>query len=118
MIVSILGRPYAVKWSDKKSFTKHLYGECNHEKLTITIASKLHPAHEHEILIHEILHAIWDIQQINQPEPVAATLPDFEEGVVRSLAVGLSTVFMNNPTLVEYLAALKTEVQGIIAEAA
>lgn len=117
MIVSILGRAYTVKWTSDKEFTKKMFGECNTENFTITLATGMHPAREHEILIHEILHAVWDTLRLYD-DRAKKRLKDSEEHVVMNLAVGISTVLLNNQALVEHLAKLKERVMTNYLEAA
>lgn len=66
-----------------------------HDEGIIYVSASLHPAAQAEILLHEIIHAIWAIREL----PYRLR----EEGVCAHLAPALVTVIRYNPALCEAL---------------
>lgn len=48
-----------------------------------------------ETLFHELLHAVWNIFGLSNPEE--------EEAAVHKMSVGVAMIFRDNPALVKYL---------------
>lgn len=66
-----------------------------HDAALIYVSPSIHPVAQAEILLHEIIHAIWAIRGL--PNRLR------EEGVCAHLAPALATVIQANPALCEAL---------------
>lgn len=77
-------------WKDSEAWASMRWGECDKMAGVIRIADGITDDRKKEVLIHEILHAIWDL----------ASLPtEGEEEVVSRLAGPLTMVLNDNPKL-------------------
>lgn len=65
---------------------------------TIAIGPELEHYHALEVLIHELLHAIW--KAMMAPEHMERAL---EEAAVQRLSVGISAVLRDNPHLLKWI---------------
>lgn len=74
-----------------------VYGHYLPTSAAIEVSADMAPTRQAEILLHEVLHAVWDVQGI-------APKVD-EETAVNSLAKGLLQVFVDNGALVPLLVA-------------
>lgn len=72
------------------------WGEWDLRSCAIRLFSDLHPSLLREVLLHEVVHAVFTAWNIDLPK-------DAEEVVASNLAVGLLTTFRNNPELVKFL---------------
>ncbi len=72
---------------------KDNYGLYVPDAQEIHLCKGMTPHKQGEVLIHEILHGIADVQSL------AFVLGDKEEQVVRSLAIGLATAIRDNQKL-------------------
>jgi hypothetical protein len=72
---------------------KESYGLYLAEAQEVHICGGLTPHRRAEILVHEILHGVADMQSLQ------FVLKDNEEHVVRALAIGLATVIRDNQKL-------------------
>lgn len=73
-------------------------GECDSQRCTITIDPDQAPSQLADTLVHELLHACFDL--IGAGEDVSA---DVEERLVRRLAPVLVGLLHDNPRLVTWL---------------
>jgi len=64
----------------------------------IEIADGLNPAREVDVLIHEVLHALWN-GRLRQNERGSLS----EEMVIENLASGLAGVLLDNPRVVNWI---------------
>ena len=77
-------------------------GECLIDPAVLTIRNDLAGVYEAGVLLHELCHAVWEMQGIDlnglceEPHKV-------EEQVVNALSQGLMQVFDDTPQLLEYL---------------
>lgn len=81
--------------------------ECDYKTRTLRFTERPGSAEYVEIMFHEILHAIWDVQGLESKERC--------ERVVRQMAIGLTLLLRDNPTLGLWLVAELCE--GEIEEA-
>jgi len=79
-------------FDDGHADLRGVYGTQNAVKQEIRIDSNLSKERRKETFLHELLHAIWG-QWITVEGEVE------EEVAVRALAIGLATVFKDNPEL-------------------
>ena len=85
---------YKVEQVDKEHMeAASIYGSCNHEKQTIKLSKEMTKERHAEVLLHEIIHAVFHAYNIRTE--------DGEERVTTSLANGLTQVFVDNPDLME-----------------
>ena len=68
----------------------HRYGDCNHDKQRIRLSDDMSQERYNEVLLHEIIHAVFNAQNIQSEN---------EEVIVTSLANGLSAVLTEYPDL-------------------
>jgi Zn-dependent peptidase ImmA (M78 family) len=81
---------------------KDSYGLYVADAQEIHICKGMTPHKQGEVLLHEILHGIADVQSL------AFVLKDNEEHVVRSMAIGLANVIRDNQKLfLDIVKALK-----------
>lgn len=91
--VRILGREYKIKFTEEITEL----GLCSPWKCKIQVQEDQHPVEEADTVLHEIMHALCALMNLNLTDEV-------EEHVVRKLATGLTQVFVDNPHLLVYLA--------------
>lgn len=78
-----------------------LVGQCDLNALTIWIDPDRPEARIRETLVHELLHALWDVAGL----PSRDTERVGQEETVDALASGLTLLLRDNPALVKYLTA-------------
>lgn len=78
----------------------HRYGDCNHDKQLIRLSDDMTQERYNEVLLHEIIHAVFNAQNIKV---------DDEEDITTRLANGLSAVLTQNPDL--FIPIMPTEVE-------
>lgn len=76
---------------------KAAVGACNADKLEIVIDERLPEPRQRDVLIHEVLHAMWAFSGIRNADELT------EEFVVDALSADLLYVLRVNPDFVEYL---------------
>lgn len=84
-----------VSWHNRAADASGCFGECSTSEQLIRIADNLSPTRLRDILLHEILHAIWWAYRLADE--------DKEERTVTTLATGLAQVLRDNPKLREFL---------------
>lgn len=73
------------------------HGACVYNHQTIFLSANQHAERAGDTLLHEVLHAIWDVAAFD-------SMPDLhEETIVRAMATWLSAVLKDNPKLVEFI---------------
>jgi len=73
------------------------HGACVYNHQTIFLSANQHAERAGDTLLHEVLHAIWDVSGFD-------VQPDLhEETIVRSFATWLSLVLRDNPKLAEFI---------------
>ena len=87
---------YAVTEEPARSMYK-IFGKANLDLFEIMLDESMLPPKKATVLLHEVLHCLWEHQGMNQG---AWT----EERVVDTLAKGLAMVIRDNPGFVEWLA--------------
>lgn len=89
-------RDYRVEeWYALAATAAERYAECDRVALVIRVREDLPPQIKAECLIHEALHAAYDMAGLESGDP--------EERTVSLLANQLSQVVRDNPALVAYL---------------
>jgi hypothetical protein len=86
---------YSLKYFPKKTTSN--YGACVYAQQTIFLNRNQSAQRAADTLIHEILHAVWDLGALE----VVVDL--HEEVVVRVYGTWLSQVFKENPTLLQFI---------------
>jgi len=81
-----------IDWDKDDSDEASLYGTHSSKTQRIKLASDMSVERKKEVLLHEVIHAIWDQWMVHEEGFK-------EEEVVRALAIGLTTVFKDNPDL-------------------
>lgn len=73
------------------------HGACVYSHQTIFLNPSQHAERAGDTLLHEVLHAIWDLAGFD-------TMPDLhEETIVRSYASWLTAVLKDNPELARFV---------------
>jgi Zn-dependent peptidase ImmA (M78 family) len=73
------------------------YGACVYNHQTIFLSANQHAERAGDTLLHEILHAIWDVAGFD-------VMPELhEESIVRSTATMLSAVLRDNPQIAAFI---------------
>ena len=79
----------------EESVERAIFGMQNAQTQRIRIDASASVERRREVLLHEIIHAVYD-----QWMPEQVDLKDMsEETIVNALAIGLTTVFNENPLL-------------------
>ena len=97
-----------VEWHREIAKATRRFGECDSNKQVIRIDTSYGEERTREIIIHEILHALWRVNDV----PVAVLLKslsedDHEEAIVGSLSTGLVLFAQDNPELWKWLSKRK-----------
>jgi hypothetical protein len=103
--IKIFGKPFRVEFLEDE-FESHTLGLCRSIDNSITILADMSPAEELDTVLHELLHAICHVMNVpfqNQ---------DAEETVVHMMGTGLAGVFLDNPSLLAYIAETTKKVQA------
>ncbi len=103
--IKIFGKPFEVKFLED-AFESHTLGLCRTLDNSITILADMPPAEELDTVLHEVLHAICHVMSIPFPNHEA------EETTVHMLGTGLAGVFLDNPSLLAYIAEITKKVQA------
>jgi hypothetical protein len=98
----VMGRNYKVNFEKELVLKGSSSGQCDNQKMIITIMEDQHPAEELDTLIHELFHAIWHHMSMNEHPPE-------EEVLVRKSAGGLTQVILDNKQLGLYINAVYDE---------
>ena len=73
------------------------HGACVYNHQTIFLSANQHAERAGDTLLHEVLHAIWDVAGFD-------VMPDLhEESIVRGMATMLSAVLKENPQLAKFI---------------
>lgn len=92
-------KTYAIEdWCHKIASANARYGEADHAEKTIRIDRSYGALQSAETLLHEVLHAVWDIWQISESGCHE------EEYLVASQASGLTAVWRDNPEFAAWYA--------------
>ncbi|MGN6146618.1 MAG: hypothetical protein ACTHOP_23880 [Mesorhizobium sp.] len=84
-------------WAADRAGSERALGMCDRELLAIWIKEGL-PVHKAaEVLLHEVLHAIYDVTGLGAGEPETR-----EERIVAALGFQLLQVWRDNPALVAF----------------
>jgi hypothetical protein len=73
-------------------------GHCDDQNLEIAVAENMPDQHKVEVLLHEILHALFESTSLRHDESLQ------EERVVTALAKGLVGLLIDNPDLIPWMA--------------
>ena len=97
-VVRVGYRDYAIiEWDRKDAASSDRYGECDKANAIIRVSTDYGALKAANTLLHEVLHACFDVAAIEGDDP--------EERTVTSLANVLAQVIRDNPDLVAYLTA-------------
>lgn len=89
--------PYVYKVSLFPDSTTSDHGACVYTHQTIFLNANQHAERAGDTLLHEVLHAVWDVAGFD-------IAPDLnEETIVRGFATWLSAILKENPRLVEFI---------------
>ena len=84
-----------VDWNKTSAHEAHCFGTQNAQTQRIKIDAGASDERKREVLLHEVIHAVYD-----QWMPEQVDLKDMtEETIVSAMAIGLTTVFNENPLL-------------------
>jgi hypothetical protein len=86
---------YTVELYPNSEYSDH--GACVYTHQTIFLNHNQHPERAGDTLLHEVLHAIWDLSGFDQVAELN------EENIVRSMATWLSLTLKENPKLVDFI---------------
>ena len=88
--------PYSiVDWPVAAANEAACYGQCDYDKLEIRVRQDLKPSRKAEVLLHEILHACWEVGTIPaNPE---------EEHAVNALGIHLTNAMRTNPEVFRWI---------------
>ena len=94
--LTILGFTYTVLFQPQQIHDGKDYnwGMCDNEKQIIQVWRGLTPQRQRQVLVHEIIHAIFELMAIEQGN---------EENVCDCVSLGLVVVLKDNPWLVKWL---------------
>lgn len=86
---------YTVELFPDATTTDH--GACVYNHQTIFLSTNQHAERAGDTLLHEVLHAIWDVAGFD-------VMPDLhEESIVRGMATMLSAVLRDNPQFAKFV---------------
>lgn len=89
----------AVYMLDERSIERGAWGYCDHQKGRIFLDDSVPEDRVKATLLHELLHAAWFAAGLDSMKEEMLT----EEIIVNALSLRISTMFENNPPLVDYL---------------
>lgn len=90
--IRILGKDYAVKYTDGAPVNDDAQGHCDYLNLRIAVREGLAPSEERSTVLHEALHCISHAMGLH-----------FSESKIERLETGLYALIRDNPALVAYL---------------
>lgn len=82
-------------WKPSEAYVNGRYGECDRHHLVIRVRADLPPTRKAETLLHEVLHAAYDMGHVADK--------DEEEQTVAVLASQLAQIWRDNPDLIRFL---------------
>ena len=89
--------PYTYTVETYPDATSSDHGACVYNHQAIFLSENQHAERAGDTLLHEVLHAIWDVAGFD-------TMPDLhEESIVRGMATWLSAILKDNPALAEFI---------------
>lgn len=91
----IMGRNFDIFYEDD---LEGVFGTCHRSECEIEIAEGQHSIEEADTILHEALHAIFYLLNLNRDMSLKK-----EEAIVRPLATGLIQMFLDNPQFLKYL---------------
>ncbi|MDR3538792.1 MAG: hypothetical protein P4L71_20015 [Acetobacteraceae bacterium] len=93
--VKIGYRTYHVEaWEHLAAMSAERRGECSHIEHVIRVDTVYGKTETAEILLHEILHAVWTVFRLEEG--------DTEERIISASANGLTAVWLDNPGLLAW----------------
>lgn len=87
--LKIIGREYKVEYNEELN---GLYGRCDERNQLISITPNQLPAIEVDTVLHEVVHAVSDMMNLQM-----------KERQVYCITTGLIAVMKDNPELLDYL---------------
>lgn len=85
------------EWDPTEALQNGHLGQCDTLNLVIKVQANLPSMRKVEVLLHEIMHAAWDV--VSLPGSVE------EETAVNALAIALTGVFRDNPDIMRWIEA-------------
>lgn len=85
-------------WDEQAAGNTQALGLCDKHTCTILIMEGMAPQKEAEVLMHEIIHAIYDVGGLRY-------LEHQEEAVVNAMGYHMVGIVRDNPDLMDYFAA-------------
>jgi hypothetical protein len=98
----VMGRDYEVNFEKELVLKSPSAGQCDNQKMIITILEEQHPSEELDTVVHELMHAIWHHMSMSEHPPE-------EEVLVRKMAGGLTQVILDNQQFSRYISAVYDE---------
>jgi Zn-dependent peptidase ImmA (M78 family) len=96
-VVRVNGKNYQVLFNEKNPLVEYAnHGYCDNAKQVIHIEGEQTPFEECDTVIHELLHAVWSQMSLTDLDE------QLEERIVRALGTGLTGLFSDNPSLLDY----------------
>lgn len=89
-------------WPDKDADAADAHGVCDRKRHTIHIRESLNDQLRAEVLLHEVLHAIFGNSGLTHTD----VINDREEIIINQLGLGLISLMRTNKDFIPYLAAL------------
>lgn len=94
--IKVGGHVYRVReWDRADARSRNRWGETSHRDLTIDVDEDCPEPRRKEVLLHEVLHCIFNEWNIDPR--------DGEEKVVSAMALGLVAVLRDNPKFLRWL---------------
>lgn len=85
-----------INWESGEAEAANCLGRCDLRELRIRVRTDMPQPMQAEILVHEIMHAIWSHAYIDD-------VPKKEETIVSMLAMGFAQVLRDNPHVVKFI---------------
>lgn len=90
---------YAIYRTDRADTLDEADGVCWTKIHEIHVVDDMSPLLTKERLVHELLHAVWDVAFVDAPD----SWDRMEERFIRQMAPGLLGLLRENPCVVAYL---------------
>lgn len=83
-------------WKPSEAHVNGRFGECDRHHMVIRVRADLGPQKKAEVLLHEVLHACYDVGCLSG---------DDEEKIVSIFGNQLAQVWRDNPDFVQFMSA-------------
>lgn len=93
--IDIFACRWEIRWEDKAvEIATDAWGVCVYDRQTIIMSSQMKPHFEADIFLHELIHAVCKSMGMGDRFS--------EEECAQKLAIGLCTVWRNNPEVLKW----------------